>query len=310
MVLIVDEGGKGSKIPISLVDVDPVFVDNVDIINGIPIVREAAGFTFGIPGEDDDVQFQSQLYAVDGLTVQQIKAGITKADIFERPQKLLLLRAQKQYERFKHRLKDKAYYKKFSLRELAYIYNSGEITSKYAKSIITANTKNPLDYSGRIAKYTEYRRRGTVFTSDEIDDVVKTYRNLSMEDFADMVNNKGYEMDKALYIMFRLGIYDTDDWHDLTGYLGKGARFLPTVAGNVGDVFGFIGDSIGNTLGFITDKVVSPALAGFLEGLFGKDWKKKLILFGSIAIAAIIGILILYFYSKTYITTKAKKRAE
>lgn len=199
--------------------------------------------------------------------------------------------------------KDKAFYKQFSLRELAYITNSQEISHAYAHSIIQSGTVNPLDYSGRIWKYEDYQRRPTSFSSNEILSVIKDYEGYTMVDFAVMVNSKqAFGNDKARYIMFKLGIYDLATWNDLTGHLGKGSKFMDQVGTNISNV-------ISGATSFITD-IVGSVGAGIFKGIFGEDWQKKLILYGSIAVAAIIGILILYFYSKTYISTKAKKRAE
>lgn len=56
----------------------------------------------------------------------------------------------------------------------------------------------------------------------------------------------------------------------------------------------------------ITKDITTASLEGFL----GKDWKKKLLIYSSIGIAGVIGVLILFYYSKTYIGTKATSKAK
>lgn len=197
-------------------------------------------------------------------------------------------------------VKDKAFYKQFSLRELAYIYNSGEISHSYAHSVIQSGTKIPTDYAGRIWKFEDYQRRGTKFTSAQIFSVVSDYQGYTMNTFADLVNNKAFGNDKARYIMSKLGIYDLQTWQNLTGFVPKGQKFLPTVGKNIGNLFGGVASIFGN--------FVSKITGGVFEGLFGAEWKSKIIIAIIIIIIILIVVVVGIYYAKAYVGAKAVKK--
>jgi hypothetical protein len=194
-------------------------------------------------------------------------------------------------------VKDKAYYKGFTLRELAYITNSHEITHSYAHSIIQSGTKNPLDWSGRLWKYEDYQRRDTAFTSDEIDSLEIDYQGYTIDDFHKLVQDGFWSNDKARYAMNELGIYDYAIWNALTGHVGKGSKFMDEVGSNIGNVFAGITKFAGN--------LISDIGSGLFEGLLGSDWKQKLIIYGSIAGISIVGILLLFTFVKAKVVNKA-----
>jgi len=56
--------------------------------------------------------------------------------------------------------------------------------------------------------------------------------------------------------------------------------------------------------------ILTDITAASLEGFLGKDWKRKLLIYGSVGIAGVIGSLILFYYSKTYIGKKATSKAK
>jgi len=216
------------------------------------------------------------------------------------------------------------FYSQFTERELAYIYSSKEITdemvfnvlrykfSKTAEAIFISDSKYiPIDI---LARFGQYESKRTQMTSREILDVPITYKGWNINDFAELWKSDEYNFghDKCIYMMRKLDIFNKSEWSSLTGYVSKGARFLPEVGKNIAGAVEFVAEGIGKvaseTLKIATD-IATDVAESFLENILGKNWKLKL----GIGIVVIIVIIVLgligYSYTKTYVGAKATKKA-
>lgn len=218
------------------------------------------------------------------------------------------------------------FYSQFSLYELYYIKNSNEITEDFLNEI--------LEYKGFNVEWAEIewmnidiRSQFNEYKGIEIDEELSKYHNLDLFEAVilsseDILNSKiapikfiqslkqsydGYTIEQvadkvkwliwndveAIYICIKLGIWDYGIYSELTGYTKPEYDPVKDFGRMIGDILRSIGQFGGDVV----------------SGILGGNWQTNLAIV--LVVAGVVGVggLASYHYAKSYITSKASKRA-